>query len=159
MNTLHFVRLVIGMAAIVSSGCASIISGRHAAVAIDSNPSNAEVVIRDKHGNEVLTTHTPARVELKRKDRFIFPARYTATIQKPGYQSTTVPIRSTINPCILGNVVFGGPIGLVVDSATGAGWKPRVASVHKDLEPIYTAEQPPEPTGPTEPVPPATTIY
>ena len=136
------------VAAIVSGGCASIISGRTATVKIDSRPSDAAVVIHDKHGNEVLTTHTPATVELRRKDRLIFPAKYIATIEKPGYKRATVPIDSTINPWIIGNVVFGGPIGLAVDSATGAGWKPRYASIQHDLQPLrtqptYTAERPP----------------
>jgi uncharacterized protein YceK len=162
MNTLHFVRFAIGMAAIVLSGCASIVSGRTATVKIDSRPSDAEVVIRDKHGNEVLTTHTPATVELRRKDRFIWPAKYTATIEKPGYQPQTVPINSTLNPWVLGNVVIGGPIGLVVDSATGAGWRPKVASIQQDLEPIYTAQQPGAPYSAAQEqqnVQPATAIY
>jgi hypothetical protein len=158
MTTFPFARFAVALAAIVSSGCASIISGRHATVAIDSNPTDAVVVIRDKHGDEVLTTHTPASVQLKRKDRLIWPARYTATIEKPGYKSTTVPIRSTVNPWVLGNVVFGGVIGLAVDNTTGAAWKPKVAAIHQDLEPIYTAERPP-PYSSEQGVQPATAIY
>ena len=76
-------------------------------------------MIHDKHGKEVITTHTPASVELRRKDKFIWPARYTATIEKPGYKPATVPIESTINPWVVGNVVVGGVIGLAVDNATG----------------------------------------
>ncbi len=127
---------------VFAGGCALIISGRTATVQIDSNPSDAQVVIRDKHNREVLTTRTPATVELRRKDHFIWPARYLATIKKPGYKSATVPIDSTINPWILGNVVFGGVIGLAVDNTTGAAWKPRMASVERDLEPICVAQRP-----------------
>jgi uncharacterized protein YceK len=140
MKNAPLTHVVVGAAVVVLSGCASIISGRTASVQINSNPSHADVVIHDKHGREVLTTHTPATVELKRKDRLLWPARYTATIRKPGYQTAKVPIRSTVNPWVLGNVVFGGIPGLVVDSATGAGWKPQVASIQRDLEPIYTAQ-------------------
>jgi hypothetical protein len=131
--------VMVAATVLVAGGCASIISGRTATVNIDSNPSQANVVIRDKHGKEVLTTHTPATVELKRKDRFIWPARYTATLEKPGFQAKTVAIRPTINPWILGNVVAGGVIGLAVDNVTGAAWKPQVASLHPTLEPLYTA--------------------
>lgn len=126
-----------------ASGCASIINGRTATVSIDSRPSEAQVVIRDKRGDTVLTTLTPATVELKRKDKFIWPAKYTATIEKPGYQSKTVPINQTINPWILGNVLVGGVIGLAVDNATGAAWKPKVASIREDLEPVAYAQQQP----------------
>ena len=118
-------------------------------------------MIHDKHGKQVLTTHTPASVELRRKDHFIWPAKYTATIEKPGYKPATVPINSTVNPWVIGNVVFGGPIGLVVDNATGAGWKPKVASIQQDLEPIYTAQQPgmPYSSQAEQNVQPATAIY
>jgi len=129
------------MAALLS-GCASIVSGRTATVELDSTPSDARVVIRDKHGKQVLTTQTPASVELRRKDRYFWPAQYTATFEKPGYEPKEVVIRSTVNPWVVGNVVFGGPLGLVVDGATGGGWRPKVASIDAPLEPVYTAERP-----------------
>ena len=144
IHSLSLHAIVVG-AALGASGCASIISGRTATVQIDSSPSNAQVVIHDKHGKEVITTHTPASVELRRKDKFIWPAKYTATIDKPGYKTAIVPINSTVNPWVVGNVVVGGVIGLVVDNATGAAWKPKVASIQQPLEPMYVAEQPPAP--------------
>jgi hypothetical protein len=139
----RFVRwVVLALAAASAGGCASIINGRTATVKIDSRPSEAQVVIRDKRGDTVLTTHTPATVELKRKDKFIWPAKYTATIEKPGYEPKTVAIDQTVNPWIVGNIVFGGVIGLAVDNATGAAWKPKVASFREDLEPSVYASQP-----------------
>jgi hypothetical protein len=148
-------------AVFASGGCASIISGRTAQVEIITNPPDAAVVIHDKHGQEVIATHTPATVELRRKDKFIWPAKYTATIEKPGYKPTTVPINQTVNPWVLGNVVAGGVIGLAIDNATGAAWKPKVASIHQELEPIYVAQQPPaNPVGgPPPDIQPATAVY
>lgn len=127
-------------ATLLCSGCASIVSGRHAEVAIHSYPANAHVVIRDKRGNEVASTHTPGKVVLRRKDKFIFPARYTATISAPGYQTAQVPIRSTLNPWVAGNLVFGGIPGLVVDNATGAAWKPKRAEYFAELRPVYPGQ-------------------
>ena len=118
-------------------GCASIVSGRHAEVTIDSFPSNAHVVVRDKRGKEVAQLNTPATVALKRKDKLVFPAQYTATIEATGYQSVDVPIRSTLNPWVLGNVVVGGIPGLVIDNVTGAAWKPRQSKIHQQLDRIY----------------------
>ncbi len=143
MNTRHVVYLAVALAASSACGCASIINGRTATVKIDSRPSDAQVVIRDKRGDTVLTAQTPATVELKRKDKFIWPAKYTATIEKPGFESKTVLIDQKLNPWILGNVVFGGVIGLAVDNATGAAWKPKVASIREDLAPTAYAAQPP----------------
>ncbi len=99
-------------------------------------------MIHDKHGKQVLTTRTPATVELRRKDKFIWPAKYTATIEKPGYKTATVPINQSVNPWVIGNVVVGGVIGLAIDNATGAAWKPKVASIDQQLEPVYVAQQP-----------------
>ncbi len=121
-------------AAIVSlSGCASIISGRHGEVAVDSYPSNAHVAIHDRRGRQVSSFNTPGVATLKRQGRFFLPARYTAIISAPGYQSAQVPIGSTLNPWILGNIVIGGIPGLVVDSATGAAWKPKRSEIHQQL--------------------------
>jgi len=156
----HFCNASVLVAALLSGGCASIMSGRTATVTIDSRPSDADVVIRNKRGDEVLTTHTPATVELRRKDGWVWPAKYTATIEKPGYQTQTVPIGSTLNPWVLGNIVIGGPFGLAVDTATGAGWKPKVASIQPALEPITTAQLPAPPNSSSEElVEPATATY
>jgi hypothetical protein len=146
MSRLSRVRARLALAAallLLSSGCASIISGRQANVAIDSYPSNAHVVIHDKTGHEVASVNTPGVVSLKRNSHWFMPAKYTATIEAPGYQTAEVPINSTLNPWILGNVVFGGVPGLVVDNATGACWKPEQDAIHRQLTPAAYAQQPP----------------
>jgi hypothetical protein len=84
----------------------------------------------------VAVAQTQSKVALKRNDRFIFPARYTATFFAPGYQSVDVPIRSKMNPWVLGNVAVGGIAGLVVDNATGAAWAPKESSYYQALTPL-----------------------
>jgi hypothetical protein len=131
-----------GLAACIAlSGCASIISGRHADVAFDTYPSNAHVVIHDNDGRQVASLDTPGVVSLKRNRRYFMPARYTATIMAPGYEPAQVPIRSTINPWILGNIVVGGIPGLIVDNATGAAWQPRRSEIHSQLAPLSGPDQ------------------
>jgi hypothetical protein len=118
------------------SGCASIISGRHADVAINSAPANAHVTVRNQEGQTVAEATTPAVVSLKRGAGFFKRANYVATIEKPGYQTADIPIRSKLNPWIAGNLVFGGVTGLVVDPYTGAMWKPNPAQIHQNLYPL-----------------------
>jgi hypothetical protein len=120
---------------LVASGCATIISGRHADVAIQSNPSNAHVTVRDRSGMPVAEATTPAVVPLKRGDGFFRKARYTATIEKPGYEPAQVAIDSKLNPWVAGNLVFGGVAGMVVDPYTGAMWKPKPSEIRLDLAP------------------------
>src|SRR5829696_10403393 len=96
----HVVSCLVLATCLLLSGCASIISGRSADVAFDSDPSNAHVVIHDNNGRQVAAVNTPGVVSLKRNRRYFLPARYTATFEAPGYATTEVPIRSTINPWI-----------------------------------------------------------
>jgi uncharacterized protein YceK len=150
--------IVLAFAALSLSGCASIVSGRHADVAIDSYPSHAHVEIHDKYGRQVSSLQTPGVATLKRQGKYFLPAKYTATITAPGYAPAQVPIRSTVNPWVLGNVVIGGVAGLVVDSATGAGWKPKHSEIHQELIPLagdgpfepYSDSIEPQPVEPAE---------
>jgi hypothetical protein len=122
-------------AAVVFSlgGCASVMSGRHARVAINSNAPNSRVVVKDRRGETVATAETPAVVELKRSDGFLKPAHYTATIEAPGYEPTQVAIDPKLNPWIFGNVLLGGVIGAVVDPATGAMWNLTPNEIKQEL--------------------------
>jgi uncharacterized protein YceK len=126
---------------ITLSGCASIVSGRRADVAFDTYPANAHVTIHDRQGRAVSSLRTPGTASLKRQGKYFMPARYTATISAPGYQSAQVPIGSTLNPWILGNIAIGGVPGLVIDNATGAAWKPKRSEVHQQLLPLDGAPQ------------------
>jgi hypothetical protein len=123
------------------AGCASIISGRRADVAFDTHPPGAHVEIRDKRGRPVSSLETPGAVSLKRQGRFFMPAYYTATITAPGYQTAQVPIGSTLNPWLLGNVIIGGIPGIVIDSATGAAWQPKRSEIQQHLVPLDGPEQ------------------
>jgi hypothetical protein len=156
-NSCAYVRLASAsaLAALTACGCASIISGRHAEVAINSYPPDAEVQVRDEQGRTVAAGRTPAVVSLKRGDGFLKKAKYTATIEKPGYSTAHVPINSTVNPWILGNVIFGGIPGLVIDPYTGAMWQPTPTAINEELQPssrpgpeIYPASHLAEPLAP-----------
>ncbi len=118
-----------------AGGCASVISGRHADVAIDSSPPDAQVSVRDKHGRMVAAARTPAVVSLKRGDGFLKRAEYTATIEKPGYSTAHVPIQGRLNPWLFGNVLLGGVVGLAVDPYTGAMWRPSPNAINEELLP------------------------
>lgn len=126
--------------ALLAAGCATLVSGRHADVAIHSNPSDAHVTVRDRRGRTVAEATTPAVVPLKRGDGFFRKARYTATIEKPGYASAQVAIDSKLNPWVAGNLAFGGLVGLAVDPYTGAMWKPNPNEVQLDLLPLGRPE-------------------
>jgi hypothetical protein len=140
MNMHRPLAVVLPIAGLVMvSGCASIMSGRNADVAFSSNAPNTHVVVRDKRGQEVASVEAPAVVSLKRKDRFIWPARYTATFEAPGHAPVDMPIKPRVNPWIAGNILAGGLIGLAVDNVTGAAWKPQRDNIMAQMAPIEGA--------------------
>jgi hypothetical protein len=128
----------------LSTGCASIMSGRYADVSVASNPAGAHVAIHNEANQEVASFHSPGVAKLRRNRKFLMPARYTATIESPGYQTAKVPIRSRANPWILANLVLGGVAGLAVDGATGAAYQPSPSKIQQDLAPLPDSS-PPEP--------------
>lgn len=141
MKTSFISSAIVLTACLLPTGCASIVSGRNADIAIDSYPSNAHVIIHDNDGRQVASLNTPGVVSLKRNRRYFLPARYTATIEAPGYAPADIAIRSTMNPWILGNIAIGGIPGLIVDNATGAAWKPKQSEIHRQLAPLGGPDQ------------------
>lgn len=140
MNAKRCIRTAVGATLLFSmSGCASVMSGRHADVTFYSNVPNAHVAIRDKHGKQVAVTETGSTVALKRKDKWVFPAKYTATFDAPGFQPAEVPIDPKVNPWVFGNIAFlqVGLVGLAVDNVTGAAWMPDESTYYQELTPLY----------------------
>lgn len=114
-------------------GCATVVTGRHAEIAVESMPPGAQVAVRDHEGRVVAQTVTPGSVTLKRGRSWLRPASYVATFSMPGYQPTAAPIHSKLNPWIAGNLFIGGGLGIGVDAVTGALWRPQSSTVATTL--------------------------
>lgn len=130
------------------TSCASIVSGGPKVVRINSNPEGAKVSIFDKTGAPVSVNTTPTVVSLKRAHGAYQGEDYKIVIEKQGYQPVETHIKSTVNGWYLGNIVFGGLIGiLIVDPITGAMFTLSPTEINQQLEPVGTthltaAEQP-----------------
>jgi hypothetical protein len=128
--------------ALFGTGCASIVHNGPRAVSIGSQPSGAKTTVskRLKDGTlEVVSVQTtPCTVALKPKAGFFKGQAYTVAFELPGYASSTVELKPTMSGWYLGNIVFGGLIGLlIVDPATGAMWN---LSPDKIVQPLTTAQ-------------------
>lgn len=89
-------------------GCASIMHGTTQDVGISSQPTGALISINNKpYGS------TPLIADLKRKDNHILK------IEMEGYQPFETTLTRTVSGWVLGNILFGGLIGLAVDAITG----------------------------------------
>ncbi len=106
------------------SSCASIVSKSSYPISINSAPSEAKIVIKDKKGIEIFSGQTPANIKLKAGSGFFGKARYQVTFAKNGYDTKTVPVEFKLDGWYCGNILLGGLIGmLIVDPATGAMYK------------------------------------
>lgn len=109
---------------VLFSSCASIVSKGSYPISINSAPSEAKIVIKDKKGIEIFSGQTPATLKLKSGSGFFGKARYQVTFSKEGYDAKTVPVEFKLDGWYWGNILLGGLIGmLIIDPATGAMYK------------------------------------
>ena len=102
--------LIFGFSALLlTTSCATIISGSKQSVNFTSTPSEASVLI---DGMEV--GKTPFETKLERKHE------HSVVIKLDGYQPYETKLTKQFNAWYLGNILFGGIIGLVIDPITGA---------------------------------------
>jgi len=105
---------IIGLcAAVVISGCATMITGSTQQVPISVQPLGATVCL---DGEKVGTSPMVARLTRKRS--------HVLVIEQDGYQPVVRALATEVNPWIVLNfiplVLIPGPVGLGVDFATGA---------------------------------------
>lgn len=116
--------------------CATIVSKSVYHVRLDSSPKDATVQVFDRRGREIYSGNTPTQVSLKSSAGYFKKAMYMVKYSKAGYLMKEVTIRSDINAWYLGNVIFGGLIGLlIVDPATGAMYKLDRTELNETLAP------------------------
>ena len=61
--------------------------------------------------------NTPVVAKMSRNER------HTITVKLEGYQPFEVKTSRHMNGWVIGNLVFGGPLGLIIDFADGAAYK------------------------------------
>ena len=105
------------------SSCATIVSGSRQTVKFDSTPTNATVFIDE---TEVGKTPFEAKLERKRE--------YEVEIRLEGYEPYKTKLTKQFNAWYIGNIVFGGIIGLVVDPITGAIYKLTPNEINAQLQ-------------------------
>ncbi len=108
---------------VVVLGCASIVSKTQRQITINSSPEQADISITDEKGMKLHEGKTPTTITLKTGGGYFKGKEYTVHMSKEGFDEQTVVIKKQLNAWYLGNIIFGGLIGLlIVDPATGAMW-------------------------------------
>ena len=124
MRKIISLSLVISVLSITIFGCAAIIHGTKQKIPVNSSPSGAKVIVMGAH-----KASTPAVIELSRSESNI-----VLRFEKDGYEPVEVAITRTVDGWIVGNIIFGGLIGLVIDFASGAAYKLTPAEVTVNLQ-------------------------
>lgn len=145
INTLRgFAAVSFTSLALFGTGCASIVHSGSRSVSIGSQPPGATATV-SKHlkggGLEVVSVQTtPCTVALKPKAGYFKGQAYRVAIELPGHAPATIELKPTMSGWFLGNIVFGGVIGLlIVDPATGAMWNLTPDKIEQPLSPLQAA--------------------
>ena len=118
------IQIVLSFILILSQiGCATVVSGQYQDVYIRSNPTGADVSI-----DGMRSGRTPMVTSLERKKRHV------VKVSKPGYETVTRATTRGFNWWFLGNLIFGGLVGLVVDPITGAIYEVNPDVVYVDFD-------------------------
>jgi hypothetical protein len=111
---------VASAAALALSGCASIFNGQTQAVTIKSEPEGAAIMVSNRAGESIHSGVAPATVTLKRGAGYFKSETYKVVMKKEGFADREVTITSSVSGWYIGNLLFGGLIGmLAVDPNTG----------------------------------------
>lgn len=103
------------------SGCASIFNGQTQAVSIRSEPDGASIYVTNRAGEKIHAGTTPVTLTLKRGAGYFKSEVYTVHLAKEGYAARELTVTANVNGWYIGNIVFGGLVGmLAVDPLTGA---------------------------------------
>ncbi|MGA7613962.1 MAG: hypothetical protein WBX15_02170 [Thermoanaerobaculia bacterium] len=109
--------LTLPLLALLTLNCGSIVHQTTQQVRIDSDPAGAAITVSCGDAVNDPKLVTPAVVTLHRK-----PAHCGVKLSKEAYRDKEMLFTKSLSPTYLGNVVFGGVIGLIVDAANGAMW-------------------------------------
>jgi uncharacterized protein YceK len=98
------------------SGCASIVKGTTESVAITSPPTTgANCTLTNPGSSESWEVITPGTVSIQRSKHDL-----NVHCVKDGWQAADAVLPSNFEGWTVGNLIFGGVIGVGVDAATGA---------------------------------------
>jgi hypothetical protein len=125
-------------ACVAAVGCATIVHSGPRAISVASTPSGAKVSIYDRSNALVQTSTTPFVAQLSTRYGYFKGQKYRLVFELPGHAPAEVNLESELSGWYLGNLVFGGLIGmLIVDPLTGAMYN---LSPEKIEQPLTTSQ-------------------
>lgn len=122
---------VIASALIAEYGCATIMHGTCQEVSISSTPTAAQVSVDGESKGK-----TPLALDLKRKERHL------VRVEMDGYLAFEGYLTKELSGWVVGNLVFGGLPGLIIDALTGGLHNLKPREVNAQLSPALGEPSP-----------------
>ncbi|MFV1884341.1 MAG: PEGA domain-containing protein [Balneola sp.] len=112
------------LAFLLITNCATITKGTNAEIRVSSEPEGAEIYI-----NNILKGETPTTLTLSRKTDHVLEFR------KEGYESMFIEVnrKFDVGTSVFGNAIFGGLIGLIIDTSNGSAYSLKPADIEANL--------------------------
>ena len=103
-------------------GCATILKGSNQPLNVNSNVKGASVYVNNQ---KVGTTPFTGTIERKKEQHL--------KVSKPGYETRTLMLDSSIESVFWVNILTGGVFGSTTDFASGSMWKISPNTYNVDL--------------------------
>lgn len=108
------IAIVIG-AALALGACSTIVEGTSQEIMVNTNPSGASCALNRQGAEIAHIPATPASTTIKKTKHDI-----TIVCAKAGFENASYFNKSDVAGATLGNIILGGGIGWIVDSASGS---------------------------------------
>lgn len=109
--------VVIALAAVTLTGCASIVNGTNQPVSVETGRVKGATCVLENNKGKWYVNSTPGSVTVHRSFNDL-----KVNCEKPGYKPASKSIASNTKAMVFGNAVFGGVIGAGVDVANGSAY-------------------------------------
>jgi len=115
-NLAIFARSLLVMACAAGlPGCATLVTDDHQSIVVTSDPPGATCQVREGGGPVGVIDQTPGTI-------LVAKSRHDIAIDciRPGYYPGAAVLESHFQDMTFGNILYGGTIGLLVDTSSGA---------------------------------------
>ncbi|WP_194164341.1 hypothetical protein [Lacisediminimonas profundi] len=126
------------------TGCASIVNGSNQALSVESRNDKGEpvtaAICRLENPKGIFYVTTPGTITVPRANDNLH-VKCEKDAQAPGIAS----VKSSTKPMVFGNILFGGPVGAVIDVTSGAAYEyPGLITVVMGQTVVLPAQTAPE---------------
>lgn len=101
--------------ALALGGCASIVEGTSQEIAVNTDPTGAKCLLERQGITIAQVNSTPGSVRIDKTKHDI-----TVICSKDGYEDARYHNKSDVAAMTAGNIILGGGVGWIIDSASGA---------------------------------------